>query len=90
MDKVVSKIAAFGPGGMIGGIFTLFVVGFISDAVAEFGFDYIFSAVVKELYKRGESKESMVAKIDKYPVSKSLKRKLKELLEKEEKSSGDI
>lgn len=80
---VTTALAAFGPGGMIGGIFTLFVVGFISDAVAEFGFDYIFSAVVKELYKRGEFKESMIAKIDKYPVSKSLKLKLKELIENE-------
>ena len=40
------------------------------------------NAVVKELYKRGETKESILNKIEKYPVSKGLKRKLRESLEK--------
>ncbi len=86
---ITTALASFGPGGMIGGIFSLFVIGFISDAIAEFGFDYIFSAVVKELYTRGESKETMLAKIDKYPVTKSLKRKLTESIEKEDNTLVD-
>lgn len=44
---------------------------------------------MKELYKRGETKETILAKIAKYPVSKSLKRKLIELIEKEENTPGD-
>lgn len=87
---ITTALAAFGPGGMIGGIISLGVIAFLSDAITEFGFNQIFSAVVKELYKRGETKETGLVKIDKYPVSKSLKRKLKELIEKEENSSRDI
>lgn len=75
---ITAALAALGPGGMIGGIATLGIIGLISEAITEYGFDTIFSAVVKELYKRGETKDSLFRKIDKYPVSKSLKSKLKE------------
>lgn len=79
---LTAALAALGPGGMIGGIATLSAIGLISEAIAEYGFDAIFSAVVKELYKRGESKESLLEKINKYPVSKNLKIKLKENINK--------
>lgn len=79
---LTAALAALGPGGMIGGIATLGAIGLISEAIAEYGFDAIFSAVVKELYKRGESKESLLEKINKYPVSKNLKIKLKENINK--------
>lgn len=75
---ITAALAALGPGGMIGGIATLGIIGLISEAITEYGFDTIFSAVVKELYKRGETMDSLFRKIDKYPVSKSLKSKLKE------------
>lgn len=77
---ITAALAALGPGGMIGGIATLGIIGLISEAITEYGFDTIFSAVVNELYKRGETTESLLKKIDKYPVSKSLKSKLKEKL----------
>lgn len=79
---LTAALAALGPGGMIGGIALLGVAGLAAQGITEYGFDAIFSAVVKELYLRGESKETILKKIDKYPVSKSLKRKLKENLEK--------
>lgn len=50
MEKIVSKIAALGPFGMLGGIATLGVICLISQGIVEFGFDAIFVAVVKELY----------------------------------------
>ena len=53
----------------------------ISEGITEFGFAAIFNAVVKELYKRGETKESIIEKIEKYPVSNGLKVKLYESLE---------
>lgn len=77
---ITAALAALGPGGMIGGIVTLGIIGLISEAITEYGFDTIFSAVVNELYKRGENIDSLLKKIDKYPVSKSLKSKLKEKL----------
>lgn len=79
---ITAALAAIGPAGIIGGIVTLGVIGLISQGISDFGFDAIFSATVKELYKRGETKELILKKIEKYPISKSLKLKLKEQIEK--------
>jgi hypothetical protein len=81
---ITAALAAIGPAGMIGGIVTLGVIGLLSEGITEYGLDAIFLAVVKELYKRGETKDSISEKIKRYPVSKDLKRKLRELLEKVE------
>lgn len=79
---ITTALAALGPGGMIGGIITLGAIGLISEALSEFGFSAVFSGVVKQLYKQGETKSSIREKIKKYPISKSLKRKLNEELDK--------
>jgi len=79
---ITAALAALGPGGMLGGIAFLGVAGLLAHGLTEFGFDAIFTGVVKELYKKGETKSSILNKIQKYPVSKSLKRKLKEEIEK--------
>lgn len=78
---ITAGLAALGPFGIIGGIGTLGVIGLISEAIAKYGFDAIFNSVVKELYKRGQTKEEILKKIEKYPVSKDLKRMLKESIE---------
>ena len=79
---ITAALAALGPFGMLGGIATLGVIGLASDAVAKYGYTAIFSAVVKELYKKGETIESIQEKILKYPISKSVKVKLMADLEK--------
>ncbi|CEQ26513.1 Uncharacterised protein [[Clostridium] sordellii] len=79
---ITAGLAALGPFGIIGGIATLGVITLLSQGLAEYGFDAIFTALVREFFKRGETKSSIYSKINKYPVSKSLKRKLKEELEK--------
>lgn len=84
---ITAALAALGPGGMIGGIFTLGAIGLISEAITEYGVDAIFTAVVKELYKQGETKDSIINKIKKYPISKKLKVKLKDSLEEFELKS---
>ena len=75
---ITAGLAALGPLGIVGGIATLGVIGLLSQGLSEYGFDAIFTGVVKELYKKGETKSSILAKINKFPLSKSLKRKLKE------------
>lgn len=75
---VVAALAALGPGGMIGGIVTLGVIGLIVHGLTEYGVEAISCAVIKELLKKGETKESILSKIAKYPISKSLKCHLKE------------
>ena len=79
---ITTALAALGPGGIIGGIATLGVIGLISEGISEFGFSAIFSGVVKQLYRQGETKDSIRKKIQKYPLSKALKRKLNEELDK--------
>lgn len=79
---ITTALAALGPAGILGGIATLGMIGLLSQSITEFGVDAIFVAVVKELYKKGETKESIYKKINSYPVSKSLKRKLKEKLDR--------
>ena len=78
---ITTALVAIGPGGMIGGLVTLGVIGLISEGISKYGVDAIFSAVVKELYRRGETKEQLKQKIKRYPISKDLKRKLNEYIE---------
>ncbi len=79
---IIAALAALGPGGIIGGIIggiaTLGVIGLITHGITEYGVEAIFCAVVQELVKKGESKETILAKIDAYPISKSLKSRLRE------------
>lgn len=79
---LTTALAALGPGGMLGGIAVLGIAGLISESIAKFGFSAIFSGVVKELYKKGETKESILNKVDNYKISSDLKRKLREEIEK--------
>ena len=78
---IIAALAALGPGGIIGGIATLGLMGLVAHGIAEFGVEAISKAVIKELLRKGESKESILKKISKYPISKSLKRSLKEVVE---------
>ena len=66
----------------LGGIVTLGIIGLVSEVIAQYGVNATFSAVVKELYRKGETKEEILQKVKKYPISKELKRKLKENIEK--------
>lgn len=72
---ITAALALLGPGGMIGGIITLGIAGAIASAITEFGFDALFKAVVKKLYAKGETKDSLKHKIEKGPWSKKLKAK---------------
>ncbi|WP_159633207.1 hypothetical protein [Erysipelothrix anatis] len=78
---VTVALAALGPGGMVGGVITLLASGTIVSAVTKYGIDSVFNAVVKELLRRGETKQEIINKIQKYPVSKSQKLKIKEMVE---------
>ncbi|MBS6730651.1 MAG: hypothetical protein KH221_02835 [Atopobium sp.] len=77
---LTAALASLGPGGMIGGIAILGVIGLITKGISQYGLQAIFTAVVNELKVRGETKDSILIKIEEYPVSKDLKLKLKEHL----------
>lgn len=79
---ITAALALLGPGGMLGGIASLLVAGMIASALTEFGFDALFKAVIKKLYQKGETKETIKRKIEKGPWSKKLKAKAISDLEK--------
>lgn len=72
---ITTALALLGPGGMVGGVITLLVAGSVASAIAEYGFDAIFRSVIKKLYKKGETKSSLKAKIENGPWSQKLKAK---------------
>ena len=75
---IVAALSTLGPGGLVGGIVTLGLIGLIAHGLTEYGVEKISCSVIKELLKKGETKESILAKIEKYPISKSLKSQLRE------------
>lgn len=80
---VTTALAALGgPLGMLGGIAVLGVLALLSEGIAKYGVEAIFTAVVKELYRKGETKNSIIEKVSKYPISKDLKLKLRVMIEK--------
>ena len=79
---ITTALAALGPGGMIGGICVLGIIGLAAQGASKYSFEAVFKAVIKELYKRGETKETILSKIEKYKISYGLKLKLKEELDK--------
>jgi hypothetical protein len=70
-----------GPFGMKGGIVTLMVIGKAAGFITEKSIEVILNSVVKQLCSEGESQEEIFAKIDKYPVSRDLKLKLKDTVQ---------
>jgi len=65
-----------GPLGMLGGIGVLGIMMLISKAISKYGFEKIYYSVLNELIEKGETKESIIKKINGYRISKSLKLKL--------------
>lgn len=77
---ITTALAAIGPFGILGGIASLGIIALFSQAITEYGFEAIYVQVIKELIKKGETKESILAKIDSYKISKTLKLDLKDSL----------
>jgi hypothetical protein len=69
-----------GPLGMLGGIALLGVMVMVSHALTEYGFELVFSRVVDVLHEEGLSTRAILAEIEGYPIGRSLKGKLRELL----------
>ncbi|MAL61154.1 MAG: hypothetical protein CMC14_14025 [Flavobacteriaceae bacterium] len=79
---ITAALSTIGFGlGMLAGLGVLGVSIMVSRAISKYGFERIYSGTVKGLIEKGETKESILSKVNKYPISKDLKLKLKELLE---------
>ncbi|MGA2915100.1 MAG: hypothetical protein ABSE89_03645 [Sedimentisphaerales bacterium] len=79
---ITTALAALGgPLGMLGGIALLILLSMIARGISKWGFERIAKAVIRELIKRGESKETISKKIHSYRfISKDLKLKLIDFL----------
>ena len=75
-----TALAAIGPAGMIGGLISLGIIGIIANTVSKYGLEKVVTAVVRELYKKGETRQSILTKIESYPITNTLRLKLKEEL----------
>ena len=75
---VTATLALLGPGGMIGGIITLIVIGAGSSVIAKYGYEAIISATYKKIMEKEHlSKDDMCARIDSYYITKGLREKIK-------------
>lgn len=78
---ITSSLAILGgPAGMLGGLGVLGFSVYVSMAISKYSFDKIYIKTIHGLKNKGETNESILKKIEKYPISKSLKLKLKDLL----------
>jgi len=74
---IVAALAALGgPFGMLGGIGVLGIMTLVSGAVAKYGVEAIFKAVVKGLIEKGTSKPEIRRQISNYPITQGLKNTL--------------
>lgn len=71
-----------GPWGMLGGLVVLGLLVLVSNAIGTYGAEEVVRAVVKKLKKDGLSKEEVLKKVESYPISMSLKLKIKDYIEK--------
>lgn len=72
---ITAALSALGPGGMLMGIGLLVLIGFSADKIAEFGYEKITIMVIKEQLKT-TNKESMINKVNKFPITKGMKLKI--------------
>lgn len=79
---IVSGLATLGgPFGMLGGIGTVVLSGFIAAAISKYGFENIFRRVIKKLREQGATEAEILQKINRYPLAKELKLKLRAYIE---------
>ena len=77
---ITTALAMLGPGGMLGGIAFLGVIGLASDSLSKYGLAEILKAVYLQRIKNGETKISLSSEINRLWISSDLKRELKEVL----------
>jgi hypothetical protein len=80
---LTTALAALGgPLGMLGGIALLGVLALLSWAIAEYGFEKIAVAVIKELRRKGRKRADVLKEIESYPISRGMKLKILDAVKK--------
>jgi hypothetical protein len=73
---ITAALAMLGPGGMVGGIVLLGVIGLASDALSKYGLTELLKGIYQERRSRGET--NLCREIDGLPISRELKLIIKE------------
>ena len=87
---IVAALAFLGgPLGMLGGIGALGVLAFIAAALSKFGFNNLFKTVLNQLKEQGKTKEEILQEIDRYPIARGLRLRLRDYIENMEYEETD-
>jgi hypothetical protein len=70
-----------GPLGMVGGFVTLGILVLVSKKIGEYGFDRLFSMVLKGVRDSGKTKKQIFEEVDSYKIPDRMKRALREWVE---------
>jgi hypothetical protein len=80
---IVAALATLGgPLGMLGGIAVLGIIGLVAQGVSQYGVEALFKGVVERLRAGGKSHDDIRVEIERYPITRGLKRALLEHLER--------
>ncbi|AVH68610.1 hypothetical protein [Nostoc sp. 'Peltigera membranacea cyanobiont' N6] len=77
---ITAALAMLGPGGMIGGIVLLGIIGLASDALTRYGLTALLQGIYEERRVRGESLQTLCREIDGLPITRELKLLIKEYI----------
>lgn len=77
---ITASLALLGPGGMIGGIIFLGIIGVAAEMLSKFGLEALIEAIYNERLKNGEATHELLREIGNLPISEDLKCRLRESL----------
>ncbi len=75
---ITAALAALGPGGMVGGVITLILMCGSLSVITRYGYSTVMIAVSKKIMtKNNFTKEEMYKKVEKMPITRTLKERIK-------------
>ncbi|MBD2057791.1 hypothetical protein H6F88_17490 [Oculatella sp. FACHB-28] len=75
---ITAALAMLGPGGMIGGIVLLGIVGLAADMLTKYGLEALLIAIYQERVRKGEVRSRLCGEIGGLPISGDLRRTLRD------------
>ncbi|MBC6418400.1 MAG: hypothetical protein GDA44_06190 [Prochloron sp. SP5CPC1] len=70
---ITAALAMLGPGGMIGGVIFLGIIGLASDSLSKYGLSALLKGIYQKRLANGESLDNLIKEINRLPISKGLK-----------------
>ncbi|MHC5770764.1 MAG: hypothetical protein ACYTXI_35340 [Nostoc sp.] len=77
---ITAALAMLGPGGMVGGIVLLGIIGLASDALTKYGLTALLQGIYQERKAKGEPLHNLCREIDGLPITRELKLLIKEYI----------